>query len=267
MTRGAACDRSARSARPVETRDSAAFRYVAGPTRVSFALDEWWLRRFRAVAAGALQHATMANLLAHAFSQTSSIAFVCQVAALAAGAGDMKSTIGLDAQVIPFDEPRPPAFSDEALALRFAELHASNLRYVEAWGKWLAWDGLRWRFDDTLRAFDRARVICREAASRANDPRVQMAVASAKTVVAVNRLAKADRRLAAKTDQWDANPWLLQPPGLRRVTRLRKARVRSVGGTCIHTALSNIRSKDSPRRRTRSRRGSESVIHRIEGEA
>jgi putative DNA primase/helicase len=116
---------------------------------------------------------------------------------------------GLHTQVIPFDEPRPPEFSDEALALRFAVLHAGNLRYVAPWGKRLSWDGMRWGFDNTLHAFDRARFICREASSRANEPRVQTAVASAKTVAAVERLARADRRLAATTDRWDAIPWLL----------------------------------------------------------
>jgi putative DNA primase/helicase len=124
----------------------------------------------------------------------------------------MKLNTGLDAQVIPFDEPRPPEFSDEALALRFAECHAGNLRYVAVRGKWLAWDGMRWRSDNTLHAFDWARFICREAASRANDPRVQMAVARAETVAAVERLARADRRIAATSEQWDADPWLLNTP-------------------------------------------------------
>lgn len=39
------------------------------------------------------------------------------------------------------DDPRPPAFSDEALALRFADQHAHDLRYVAAWGRWLSWRG------------------------------------------------------------------------------------------------------------------------------
>jgi putative DNA primase/helicase len=124
----------------------------------------------------------------------------------------MKSNTGLDAQVIPSEEPRPPGFSDEALALLFAERHAANLRYVAQWDKWLSWDGMRWGFDKTLHAFDRARHICREASSQANEPRVQVAVASAKTVAAVERLAKADRRMAATSDQWDADPWLLNTP-------------------------------------------------------
>ena len=75
------------------------------------------------------------------------------------------------------------------------------------------WNGQHWCFDDTLNVFDRVRHICREAASEANNPRIQMAVASAKTVAAVERLTKTDRRLAARTDQWDADPWALNTPG------------------------------------------------------
>ena len=32
-------------------------------------------------------------------------------------------------------------------------------------------------------------------------------------VAAVERLARADRQLAATVDQWDADPWLLNTPG------------------------------------------------------
>ncbi len=125
----------------------------------------------------------------------------------------MTQNVGTGAQVIVLDEQRPPHFSDEALALRFAERHADDLRYVATWGRWLRWDGMQWHFDETKHAFNRARHICREAASQANDLRDQMAVASAKTVAAVDRLARADPRLAATTDQWDADPWALNTPG------------------------------------------------------
>jgi putative DNA primase/helicase len=108
---------------------------------------------------------------------------------------------------------RPPAFTDEALALAFAARHANDLRYVAAWGKWLSWDGACWRFDDTLQAFDRAREVCREASAACNKGKVASAIASAKTVSAVERLAKADRRMAATIEQWDADPWLLNTPG------------------------------------------------------
>ena len=57
--------------------------------------------------------------------------------------------------------------------------------------------------DETLHAFDLARAICREVAAGCEKP--ASAVASAKTVAAVERLAKADRRLAAAAAQWDDN--------------------------------------------------------------
>lgn len=107
---------------------------------------------------------------------------------------------------------RPPAFSDEALALRFTERHTARLRYVAKWGRWLIREPAVWRFDDTMAAFNLARVICREAAAECNDPRIAGAIASAKTVAAVEKLAKADRRHAATVDMWDADPWALNTP-------------------------------------------------------
>ncbi len=118
---------------------------------------------------------------------------------------------------------RPPDFSDEALALRFAKRHARDLRYVAAMGKWLSWDGARWRTDDTLHAFDLARRMCREAAAGCNT-KAKKGIASAKTVAAVVTLARADRRLAASAEQWDADPWLLNTPD--GVVELRTGRVR-----------------------------------------
>jgi putative DNA primase/helicase len=111
------------------------------------------------------------------------------------------------------EEPRPPAFTDEALALRFAEKHAGRLRYVSSWSRWFIWDGRCWRRDETLFAFDCAREICRSAANECSRAKVATAIASAKTVAAVERLAKADRRLAATTDQWDTDKWALNTPG------------------------------------------------------
>ncbi|TIL84754.1 MAG: hypothetical protein E5Y73_31660 [Mesorhizobium sp.] len=108
---------------------------------------------------------------------------------------------------------RPPAFTDEALALKFAFEHRYNIRYVALWGKWLWYDGRRWAFDDTLNVFDRARETCRRAAADCNDERLGKILASAKTVAAVERLSKSDRRIAATVDQWDADPWLLNTPG------------------------------------------------------
>ena len=105
-----------------------------------------------------------------------------------------------------------PAFSDEALALQFADCHAGDLRFVAAWNKWLFWNGQHWQFEDTLRAWDFARQVCRDAAAQCNKPKQSSAIASAKTIYAVERLARSDRRLAATIDQWDADPWQLNTP-------------------------------------------------------
>src|SRR5262245_30535987 len=105
----------------------------------------------------------------------------------------------------PIEDPRPPIFSDESLALRFTDRHGGELRYVAAWGRWLRWDGTRWLFDNTLYAYDLARKICREAAAECNKEKVARAIAAAKTVAAIEHLAKADRRHAATVDQWDAD--------------------------------------------------------------
>ena len=136
------------------------------------------------------------------------------------GRGDARdlSNAELDAQIIELDRvreldtTRPPAFTDEALALRFAERHAGDLRYVAGWSRWLIWHHGRWQFDDTLRAFDLARKVSREAAAECNIARTAAAIASAKTVAAVVTLARADRRLAATIEQWDADPWSLNTP-------------------------------------------------------
>ncbi|ESZ65712.1 phage/plasmid primase, P4 family [Mesorhizobium sp. L103C131B0] len=111
------------------------------------------------------------------------------------------------------EDTRPPAFSDEALALSFAAEHRDRYRYVAAWGKWMLFDGRCWKAEKTREAFDRARETCRRAAASCDDAQLGKVLASAKTVAAVERLAQSDRRLAATSDQWDADPWLLNTPG------------------------------------------------------
>lgn len=108
--------------------------------------------------------------------------------------------------------PDSPRDSEDALALAFANQHADALRYVAEWNRWLQWDGTRWRRDRTELAFDHSREICRNAAAMAN-PRDSKRLASAATVAAVARLARADRRIAASADEWDADADLLNTPG------------------------------------------------------
>src|SRR5262245_66640745 len=87
------------------------------------------------------------------------------------------------------EEIRPPAFSDDALALRFIDEHKDTLRYVPSLGKWLRWDGQRWCFDERLIAHDQMRKVCRAAAAECNQPKVAKLIASNKTAAAAERFA------------------------------------------------------------------------------
>jgi putative DNA primase/helicase len=123
-------------------------------------------------------------------------------------------------RIMSFPTPEPvtktdlsPEFSDDALALEFTERHERELRYVAKWGTWLYWNGARWKFEETLKAFDLARVVAREFANSCPDDKAKPKIASAKTVAAIERLARADRGHAATVDQWDCDPWMLNTPG------------------------------------------------------
>ncbi|MBU9608231.1 phage/plasmid primase, P4 family [Burkholderia multivorans] len=103
--------------------------------------------------------------------------------------------------------------TEDALALAFTRRYHRDWRYVAAWGRWLVWDGHRWRTEDTLAATDLIRSVCRHAAVHADNPKIAAKLASSGTVGGVERLARADRRHAATTAEWDADPWLLNTPG------------------------------------------------------
>jgi putative DNA primase/helicase len=139
---------------------------------------------------------------------------------------------------------RPSGFTDEGLALRFSDKYGDSLRYVAGWGRWMRWTGSAWKPDETLQVFDLSRAICRRASSECNNAKIAAILASAKTVAAVERLAKSDRRHAATVDQWDRDPWLLNTPGgkvdlrtgkMRRhdpADHITKTTLVSPGGTC-----------------------------------
>lgn len=149
--------------------------------------------------------------------------------------------------------------TEDALALAFTRRYHRDWRYVAAWGRWLVWDGQRWRNEDTLAATDLIRSVCRQTALRADDRKLAAKLASSGTVGGVERLARADRRHAATTDEWDADPWLLNTPGgvvdLKtgrtrandRADRMTKITTATPGGACPQwTAfLSNVTGGDA----------------------
>lgn len=115
----------------------------------------------------------------------------------------------------------PPEYSDDALADTFSGRYGNSLAYVHAWGRWLIWDQTRWQTDETLRARDMARTVARSVAAAAatrvdlgpRAARIANALSSARTIGAIEQLARADRRHAATQHQWDQDPWALNTPG------------------------------------------------------
>jgi putative DNA primase/helicase len=96
-------------------------------------------------------------------------------------------------------------FTEDALALRFSEQHKNDLRFIATKNSWLKWDGARWYAEATYLAFDLARQSCRAAAEEFGNGKKPGSVYSAKTIAAVERMAKADRRQATTIDEWDAD--------------------------------------------------------------
>lgn len=125
-------------------------------------------------------------------------------------------------------------FAEIRLAERFADRVAGDWRYCDEWNRWMIYTHHKWEEDKTRKTFSVAREIAKLAAKERealNDSGARSAaakIASAKTRAAIVSLASDDQRLAVRSDQWDADPWLLNTPDgaydLRTGQRRRNAR-------------------------------------------
>lgn len=156
-------------------------------------------------------------------------------------------TAELDAAADPDDDGLPELYSEDNVALRFSQIHADDLRYVAPWSRWMLWDGQRWRHDETMVAFDRARRVCRAVAAYVKadhtlTPKQQQTVAgkygTSQSVASVERLAKSDRRHAATIGQWDADLWGLNTPA--GVVDLRTGALKSGDRLSYMTKITNV---------------------------
>jgi hypothetical protein len=57
--------------------------------------------------------------------------------------------------------PAVLALSDLGNAERMVRQHRGDLRYCHPWGKWLVWNGERWKIDDTAEVVRRAKKVAR----------------------------------------------------------------------------------------------------------
>src|SRR5207249_4334993 len=76
--------------------------------------------------------------------------------------------------------------TDRGNALRLVRRHGDGIRYVHPWKKWLAWDGARWRCDDTGALMLAAKRVIAEVLREANRKIAELVNGTTDTEVQVN---------------------------------------------------------------------------------
>ena len=122
------------------------------------------------------------------------------------------------------DQNLPAKYSEDNVAIAFAQQAEPLFRFVPKMGRWMVWDGNRWQEDETGLHLENVRVMCRavcdlirgdinEFNTEAKQNRAIAKYGERRTIANIEALARTDRRLVIRTDQWDADPWLLNTPG------------------------------------------------------
>jgi putative DNA primase/helicase len=131
------------------------------------------------------------------------------------------------------DAEEPIHFTDLGNGKRFARAYGTQARFCHTWGKWLFWDGARWRIDDRGRAhalakqtvlelYRRARAQIDALAQNPGDAegrsqlkKIQATLAwalksqSAPRINALLDLARSEPGIPVLPDDLDRGPWLL----------------------------------------------------------
>jgi putative DNA primase/helicase len=112
--------------------------------------------------------------------------------------------------------------TDTGNAERLIARHGADLRYCWPWGKWLVWDGARWRPDDTGEVYRRAKETVRSIyaeAADAGDSAMRKALAdhaksseSRHRIEAMVDLARSAEGVPVLPQDLDNSPWLLNVP-------------------------------------------------------
>jgi len=109
--------------------------------------------------------------------------------------------------------------TDLGNAERLVARHGQDLRYCHLWGKWLVWDGRRWKIDDTAEVVRRAKEVVRlmyaEAANiEDKDERralIKFAMRSEQSgrLAAMISLASSEMGIPVLPEELDTDPWVL----------------------------------------------------------
>ena len=109
------------------------------------------------------------------------------------------------------------SMSEDAIAFAFAGRIEPEWRYVREWDRWFRWDGDGWEYEKTDWIDRLAVEQCRAAAywpeAATLSPDGRRRICQRRTAGAVRDTTKNDRRIAARSDQWDSDPLMIGVPG------------------------------------------------------
>ena len=113
-------------------------------------------------------------------------------------------------------DPLPEELSEDALADIFASQHGEDWRCVDAWGKWLHWDGEAWAEDRDHSRVEPMRMLYRHAlqtpAGRSLTPDGRRKMGGQARAYASLRYAGTDKRIRSVPEIWDCDPYMLGVP-------------------------------------------------------
>jgi putative DNA primase/helicase len=132
----------------------------------------------------------------------------------------------------------PKEVSEDVVASQFTAKHRDTMRFCHHAGRWFEWDGVRWKRDDTQRAFHFARELAR-LLSASNKSMCKASVASG-----AERFARADPAHSVTADRWDSNKWLLGTPG--GIVDLKEGKLRRPDPSAYITRLTGVAPSSEP---------------------
>ncbi len=111
--------------------------------------------------------------------------------------------------------------TDLGNARRLVAAHGRDIRFCHQWNKWLIWDGIRWRIDETGEVTRRAKSVIDEMwAAVGSTPEVERkdfakhVIASSRSdrIAAMVKLAQSEPGIPVVPNELDQDPWLLNCP-------------------------------------------------------
>jgi putative DNA primase/helicase len=99
--------------------------------------------------------------------------------------------------------------TEDAAALRFAQIYKNRLSFCHDMGRWLEFDGSIWRVHRTPLAFHFARELCRGLSKWAVNPGQFQ---KTRFAAGVEQFSRADPIFARTSDHWNPDPWLMGTP-------------------------------------------------------